>query len=80
MAHLVLGGSADPQQQATTANGADDPTRRVGAEDDTKVGGELLHGSTKGGLGVAGEKIGFVDDDDWQGAQGQLGTRGQRKG
>lgn len=62
--HLVFRRSTNAQEKAATPDGTDDAAGGVGAENDAESSGVLLHRSTEGGLSVAGEEVGFVDDHD----------------
>lgn len=61
---LILLGRGHPHEQTSTPDRADDLASRVGAHDDPDIGRVFLHRPTERGLGISGECVGFVDDDD----------------
>lgn len=61
---LGLRGRGDADEQRPRPDGRDDAGRAVGHEDQPDVGAVLLHRAAQGGLRVAAEPVGFVDDHD----------------
>lgn len=51
-------------QQTSTPDGRDDIAGAVREQDKAQIGTVLLHRATEGGLSVASEMVGFIDDDD----------------
>ena len=66
VADLGLGGRRDADEQRAAADRGDDACGGVGEEDEADVVGILFHGAAEGGLGVARQVVGFVDDDDFE--------------
>ena len=71
-AYVVGGRGGDADEQGAAADGGDDVGGAVGEQDQAQVGAVLLHGAAEGGLGVAGQVVGLVDDDDLEALAGGL--------
>jgi hypothetical protein len=62
-ADLVFGRCSDSDKQGTTSNRSNDIARTVGQKDQAQVGTVFLHCSSQGSLGVSGEMVCLIDDD-----------------
>ena len=65
-ADVGFGGRGDADEEGAGADGGDDAGGAVRDEDQAHVVAVFLHCASEGGLGVAREGVGFVDDDDFE--------------
>lgn len=63
--HLLGAGRGDAHEKTTRADGGDELAGAVRTEDEAHVGHVLLHRAAERGLGVACERVGFMDDNDY---------------